>query len=106
MKRIQLLALIALAIALNAAAQSTSFVPGKSLVFKSTFDQYKPYNDEKVTDWKWANDEVGRIGGWRAYLKEASEPVPEMAPKPSVTSPAPSAAPARAVNPHAGHGVK
>ena len=27
--------------------------------------------DEKVAPWKAANDKVGEIGGWRAYLKEA-----------------------------------
>jgi hypothetical protein len=45
-----------------------------SLVFKSTLEKYKPYTDEKIQSWKGANDEVGKIGGWRAYLKEANEP--------------------------------
>jgi hypothetical protein len=83
--------------------------PKASLTFKSTLDQYKSYTDEKVTSWKAANDEVGRIGGWRAYLKEANEPeaVQPMEKKPSPQSPAPTTtAPAKSSNPHAGHGHK
>jgi hypothetical protein len=105
-------------------------VPAKEkhlLGFKSTFDQYKPYTDEKAAAWKAANDEVGRIGGWRAYLKEANEPDPadpreaqSMKDKPAGDKPspapgsapspiqAPSQAPAsgRPPHPHAGHGSK
>ena len=40
--------------------------------FQSAFERYKPYTDEKIVNWKEANDVVGRIGGWRAYAKEAS----------------------------------
>ena len=68
-----------------------------SLGFKSTFDQYKPYSEEKPGGWRAANDEVGRIGGWRAYLKEANEPE---AKQESAPQPAPSS------NPHSGHGKK
>lgn len=71
------------------------------LTFKSTFDQYKPYTDEKTAAWRSANEEVGRIGGWRAYLKEANEPVPVAAPvaPPATTQP-------RSTDPHVGHGSK
>jgi hypothetical protein len=43
-----------------------------SWVFRSAFDGYQPYSDEKISDWKDANDGVARIGGWRAYTKEAN----------------------------------
>jgi hypothetical protein len=62
-----------------------------NLTFKSVFEHYQPYKEQKISGWKDANDEVGRIGGWRTYLKEANEPTP------SSTAP---------TNPHAGHGRK
>ena len=39
--------------------------------YPSAFKSYKPYTDESVGNWKAANDTVSRIGGWRAYAKEA-----------------------------------
>ena len=47
------------------------------LAFKSAFENYQPYTDDKTGNWKQANDTTARIGGWRAYAKEAagSEPV-------------------------------
>ena len=44
------------------------------LEFRSAFEGYKPYTDEKTIDWKRANDNVGKIGGWREYAREASQP--------------------------------
>lgn len=57
--------------------------------YRSAFDGYQPYTDEKTLSWKEANDRVGSIGGWRVYAKEAQE----------------SAAPGAAAkpDPHAGH---
>jgi hypothetical protein len=99
---------------LVAFAQSPAQAP-TALGFKSTLEKYKPYTDEKIAPWKAANDEVGKIGGWRAYLKEANEPDTQPANKtptpnpatsnvtlPSNTSPA-TTAPSRPANPHAGH---
>jgi hypothetical protein len=100
------LASFAALVATDVTAQSATTASHKPLVFRSTFDQYKPYRDEKITDWKFANDEVGRIGGWRAYLKEAAESAPEPATKPVLVPVEPTLVPARPVNPHAGHGVK
>jgi hypothetical protein len=90
--------LLGAAASLNArivAAQSTV----SPLPFKSTLDKYKPYTDEKIVPWKAANDEVGKIGGWRSYLKEANEPDPPSSNKPG-------AEPASAPTPYAGHGEK
>ena len=44
--------------------------------FRSAFEGYQPYTDEKMVDWKQANDRVGEIGGWREYAREASQPDP------------------------------
>ena len=91
-------------------------MPAKSkdaLSFKSTFDHYKPYTDEKTASWRAANDEVGRIGGWRAYLKEANEPEPvdprddkALVNKPNSPATTSAPPPTRSNNPHAGHGRK
>ena len=42
--------------------------------FKSAFEGYQAYSDDKMTNWKAANDEVARIGGWREYAKQAQQP--------------------------------
>lgn len=44
-----------------------------SLQFNSTFSGYRVYTDQPVGSWREANDNVGRIGGWRAYAKEAAQ---------------------------------
>lgn len=48
--------------------------------------------------WRAANDQVGRIGGWKAYAREAAVPAPAAsaphAPQPAATPPA---------HPHGGH---
>jgi hypothetical protein len=69
----------------NSAAASRPALPE----YRSAFEGYQPYTDEKMRSWKEANDSVGGIGGWRAYAKEAQE----------------SAAPGAAAkpDPHAGH---
>lgn len=42
--------------------------------YRSTLEAYQPFNDQPVGAWKGANGAVGRIGGWRAYAKEAQQP--------------------------------
>ena len=66
---------------LSAAAQTpaqVSSTPGvvqeSPPAYRSAFEGYKPYTDDKLLDWKDANDNTGRIGGWRVYAKEASQP--------------------------------
>jgi hypothetical protein len=71
------------------AKASSSHKPERTLVYKSSFNLYRPYSNEKTANWKSANDEVGRIGGWRTYLKEAQEP--------EIIKP---------IDPHAAHGSK
>ena len=44
------------------------------LSYRSSLADYRVLSDEKVKPWKETNDKVGRIGGWRAYAKEAQQP--------------------------------
>ena len=68
--------------------------PTASPAFRSAFEGYQPYTDEKVVNWKAANDTTASIGGWRVYAKEAAQP--------AQTPQAPDAA--AKPDPHAGHG--
>lgn len=50
--------------------------------FRSTMDGYQPYTEESTVNWKEANDTTARIGGWRAYAKEARQAQAPEAPPP------------------------
>ncbi len=67
--------------------------------YRSTFSDYRPLGDEAVGDWRAANDEVRRIGGWREYAREVQES--EAKPGASPSKPVPGAP---ASGGHAGHG--
>jgi hypothetical protein len=59
--------------------------------YKSALEGYQPFAEEKLAPWNESNDTVGKIGGWRAYAREASEgagkPVPpRIPPVPPATS--------------------
>ena len=41
--------------------------------YQSPLREYRPFGDDKNTAWKDANDTVGKIGGWRAYAREAAD---------------------------------
>ena len=77
-----------------------------ALPYRSVFDGYQPFTDEKMRSWKDSNNTVEKIGGWRASAKEAAEPASADKQVPAVTPPKPAtpASPAAAANPHAGHG--
>jgi hypothetical protein len=65
-------------------------------VYVSPLRQYQPLREEPVASWRAANERVEKIGGWRAYAKEAQDTAPlavEPAPVPRQPSPA-----------HHGHG--
>lgn len=73
----------------------------------SALQRYRPLGESTPKPWRAANEEVARIGGWRAYLREAT--APEAAPASTATPPmsSPSAtptAPKPAETPHHGHG--
>ncbi len=76
------------------------------LTYRSTFDTYQRFTDEKVGSWRDANDTVGRIGGWRAYAKEGREATPQGSPTPpgAGAPSSPARAPSSSTNPHEGHG--
>ena len=92
-----LLLLTGTATAQPAADAAQPSLPSK-LQYVSPLRAYKPYADQPVESWREANDRVGRIGGWRAYAKEAQMGQPAKdAPQDPVKAPAPAA------DPHAGH---
>lgn len=67
----------------------------------SVFDTYRAAGDGKVGSWQEANQTVTRIGGWRAYAREAAATAtaaaPAAGPASASASAAPGAAPAPAV---------
>ena len=70
------LALLASTASAQARPEPLTPIPAVKLEYRSTLSTYKAYADQPVQSWREANDEVGRIGGWRAYAKEmrAGEP--------------------------------
>ena len=61
--------------------------------YRSAFERYRPFREDQA-GWREANEEVERIGGWKAYAKEAHQ-----------TNDASAAGDEKAVppDPHAGH---
>lgn len=56
--------------------------PLPPLIYRSALQGYRPNVEAAVGNWPAANEQVGRIGGWRAYAREAQQPdaVPAAAP--------------------------
>ncbi len=80
--------------------------PVAPLIYRSAFSGYKPLtSDAPQLSWREANDAVERIGGWRAYAREANAPA--AAPSAPAASPpgAPASAPraSRPATPAPGH---
>jgi hypothetical protein len=83
------------------------------LRYESSLSRYRGTADDKPVGWREANDTVTRIGGWRAYAREAQQPDPATAAtppagQPATPLPAPASAPPRPAppampQPHAGH---
>lgn len=44
-----------------------------ALRYDSVTAQYRRLSDEKTVPWRNANDAVARLGGWRAYAREAQQ---------------------------------
>jgi hypothetical protein len=78
-----------------------------AIKYESAFAGYRPLHTEALIPWKAANDEVGRIGGWRVYAREAREPDPAAAAALPANAPdsksSPDAAPRQAPGDHVGH---
>lgn len=51
-------------------------------IYRSALADYRAFSDEEPASWKEANDLVGRIGGWRAYAREAQAAGPAASPAP------------------------
>ena len=71
----------------------------------SSLDVYRRLTDEPAVSWREANDKVGRLGGWRAYAREAQQAEPSV---PSAAAAKPAAVPDPATPPsrssdHSGH---
>lgn len=58
----------------HAQSQAPTPSPAPVLEHRSVFTAYQGYADQAVSSWRDANDAVARIGGWRTYAKEASQP--------------------------------
>jgi len=97
------LAIVSSLTAATVCAQAVVTPPGPSAAppipapaaYQSALENYQPYRDEKIKPWKEANDTVGKVGGWRAYAKEAAEPASQGGAAPASSGTA---------HPHAGHG--
>ncbi|VCU72477.1 hypothetical protein PIGHUM_04576 [Pigmentiphaga humi] len=50
--------------------------PVPRLRYESAFAAYRRLGEPTVASWREANDEVGRIGGWRAYARETAQAAP------------------------------
>lgn len=78
-----------------------------SVRYGSAFAQYRRMGDDKPVAWRDANDAVARIGGWRAYAREAQQPDPAASERPAAPPQAPASAPTPAAKPmpagHSGH---
>ena len=57
-------------------------------IYRSAWSGYRPFAEENVISWKDANDEVRRIGGWRAYLRESQSAQPSSNESAARTAPA------------------
>jgi hypothetical protein len=64
--------------------------------YMSAFRRYRPNADVEVGAWRDLNDNVGRIGGWRVYGREASaDPIAPGKPIANGKAEGPSPAPAQ-----------
>lgn len=69
---------------MSAAAQDRAAVaaaPGTAPVagYRSAFEGYQRFDDEPLRSWQDSNATVGRIGGWRAYARQAQAPASQPA---------------------------
>lgn len=62
----------AASVALAQPAPALTAATLRPFLYQSALEGYQAFSEEKVRPWKEANDNVGKIGGWRAYAKEAS----------------------------------
>jgi hypothetical protein len=81
MRLVALLAALPLAAATQTAPPRPNPLDAKAavapLTYRSSLGEYRRFDAESpVLGWREANDLVERIGGWRAYAREADAPEP------------------------------
>ena len=67
-------AAFAVALTVMASAAGAQTAAAAAIGYRSPFDGYQRFTQEQVGSWKAANENVGRIGGWREYAKESRSP--------------------------------
>lgn len=72
--------------ATNDPADATAPVP--QLIYQSPFTDYRVLGEDKKIPWQDANDKVGKIGGWRAYAREAAAAIKAREAASAMTTPA------------------
>jgi len=72
--------------------------PVPAATYTSPLTGYRRLGEDRRVDWKEANETVNRIGGWRAYAREAQQP------DAAASAPAASTQPARASGAAPEHG--
>ena len=98
------LALTSVLIAGAAGAQATrpdpqdADAPVPVLNYSPPLAGYRAFVDQEVTSWRDSNDTAGRIGGWRVYAREASQPASGPQPSPGAGE-----TPKAGANGHNGH---
>lgn len=63
----------------SAAARPDPLDPAAAVppaLHRSAFQGYRAAGDQALGSWREANERVARIGGWRAYTREANAPEP------------------------------
>lgn len=70
------------------------------LVYRSGLRSYRRLDPNAALSWREANDQVGRIGGWRAYAREANAPEADAG---AAAAPGPGADATVAPMPHGPH---
>ncbi len=86
--------------------------PVAPLVHRSALGAWRSVGDVPVGSWKDANETVNRIGGWRAYAREAAAPAAPTQTAPASSAPTPGSTSPAADGPreapkargHEGHG--
>jgi hypothetical protein len=90
-------ALPCLAMATAPADPLDAKAPVPAVHYQSTLKRSAAPGAERAVSWREANDTVTRIGGWRAYAREAQAPQPAASAAP-IPAPSPSKP-----GPHSGH---
>lgn len=59
----------------NGTADPNNSVPSISnFQYFSVFTHYQPFREQPLHSWQETNDNVGKIGGWRFYARDAQQP--------------------------------